>query len=54
MNAPAMTMPKVRDPVCGMSVDPEHAPAQGTYAGQVVCFCNKACQRKYEASHKPD
>jgi len=47
-------MAKVRDPVCGMTIDTERAPAQGTYVGHVVYFCHRACQRKYEVSHKPD
>jgi len=47
-------MGKARDPVCGMTVDTERAPARGTYGGQVVYFCNPACQRKYELTHKPD
>jgi len=47
-------MAKVRDPVCGMMVDTDRAPARGTYAGEVVYFCNAACQRKYEATHRQD
>jgi YHS domain-containing protein len=47
-------MKESRDPVCGMKVDPERAPARGTYAGQNVYFCSPVCQRKYEATHRPD
>jgi len=47
-------MPQVRDPVCGMMVDTERAACRGTYGGQPVYFCNPACQRRYEATHKPD
>jgi P-type Cu+ transporter len=47
-------MAQARDPVCGMTVDTERAPAQGTYAGQKVFFCSAGCRRKYEATHRPD
>lgn len=39
------------DPVCGMTVDMERAPAKDSYGGQTVYFCSKACQRKYETTH---
>jgi YHS domain-containing protein len=39
---------KVRDPVCGMTIDSEKAAAKGTYDGQTVYFCAVACQRRYE------
>lgn len=39
---------KVKDPVCGMSVDTERAPAQGTYDGQTVYFCAASCKVAYE------
>jgi YHS domain-containing protein len=42
---------KVKDPVCGMTVDSERAPARGTYEGQPVAFCSAACQATYERSH---
>jgi YHS domain-containing protein len=47
-------MAQARDPVCGMNVDTDRAPAQGTYAGQKVYFCSAGCRRKYELSHRPD
>ncbi len=47
-------MAKARDPVCGMTVDTERAPAHGAYGGEAVYFCCVACQRKYEATHRPD
>jgi YHS domain-containing protein len=37
-----------------MTVDTDRAAAQGTYGGTSVYFCSPACQRKYEASHRPD
>ncbi len=42
-------MTKVKDPVCGMTVETEKAPAQGTYDGKTVYFCAVTCQKKYEA-----
>jgi YHS domain-containing protein len=41
-------MAKAVDPVCGMTVDTERAPARGEYDGKTVYFCAVACQRKYE------
>ena len=43
---------KVKDPVCGMTVDSEKAPAKGTYQGQTVYFCNEGCRKTYEARLK--
>ena len=42
-------MAKAKDPVCGMTVDTERAPAQGVYDGQAVYFCNPGCKTKFEA-----
>ena len=39
---------KVKDPVCGMMVDTERAPAKGEYNGKMVYFCAKSCQATYE------
>lgn len=44
-------MAKMTDPICGMTVDSERAPAKGSYDGKVVYFCSARCQKKYEASH---
>jgi Cu+-exporting ATPase len=42
--------PSARDPVCGMSVNPE-APKGGSweYQGQRYCFCNPKCLAKFSA-----
>jgi P-type Cu+ transporter len=40
---------RVRDPVCGMSVDPATAKFHSVHAGQDVHFCSAGCQRKFEA-----
>ncbi len=42
---------KAKDPVCGMTVDTDKAPARGTYGGQMVYFCCEGCKRTYEKQH---
>ncbi|MFO0842283.1 MAG: heavy metal translocating P-type ATPase [Gemmataceae bacterium] len=39
----------VKDPVCGMDVDPGSAAAQSTHAGATYSFCSASCQRKFDA-----
>jgi Cu+-exporting ATPase len=46
-------MAKAKDPVCGMTVDTERAPAQGVYDGQPVYFCAAGCKAKFEAARAP-
>lgn len=41
-------MNQVKDPVCGMMVDPETAPAHTTYESQEVFFCSQECRRDFE------
>jgi YHS domain-containing protein len=41
-------MNQVKDPVCGMMVDPEIAPAHTTYESQEVFFCSHECRREFE------
>jgi Cu+-exporting ATPase len=41
--------PSAVDPVCGMTVDPAHAPASREYQGKTYYFCNPGCARKFEA-----
>ena len=38
----------VKDPVCGMSVDPHTAEYRGQHAGKVWYFCSSRCQSKFE------
>ena len=45
-------MAKAKDPICGMTVDTEKAPAKGTYDGKPVYFCNPSCQKAFEAKRK--
>src|SRR5262249_36064106 len=41
--------PSAADPVCGMTVDPAHAPASRTHQGKTYYFCNPGCAHKFEA-----
>jgi YHS domain-containing protein len=41
-------MNQVKDPVCGMMVDPETAPAHTTYEDQDVFFCSHECRKQFE------
>src|SRR5262245_46619798 len=40
----------VRDPVCGMNVDPESAPASTEHNGESFYFCCNHCLNKFEAN----
>src|SRR5205807_4120313 len=37
-----------RDPVCGMSVDPQRAAAKVAYAAKTYYFCAPGCARRFE------
>lgn len=39
----------VRDPVCGMLIDPESAVATREHAGQIFYFCSQDCVDKFDA-----
>lgn len=41
--------PKVKDPVCGMMVDPERTRHQAGYGGQTFHFCSARCREKFVA-----
>jgi P-type Cu+ transporter len=47
-------MAKVKDPVCGMEIDPGTAAGHGRYGGEVVYFCSTGCQKSYERTHARD
>lgn len=42
---------KVKDPVCGMMVDPARAAAKGVYSGETVYFCSGSCKASYDRQH---
>jgi YHS domain-containing protein len=37
------------DPVCGMSVEEDSAPATAEYKGVTYYFCNVNCKKDFEA-----
>ena len=41
--------PKVKDPVCGMMVDPERTGHQAGHGGQTFHFCSARCREKFVA-----
>jgi Cu+-exporting ATPase len=40
---------RVRDPVCGMVVDPQQAAGSAVYQGETYYFCSKGCAAKFQA-----
>ena len=40
----------VRDPVCGMEINPQNAAATIAYQGQTFYFCRVACQQQFDQS----
>ncbi len=46
---PAIGKLLVRDPVCGMDVDPKTAKHSTTHAGHTYYFCSAGCKTKFEA-----
>src|SRR5947208_4254004 len=43
------TPPKVKDPVCGMTVTPEKAAAKIEHAGNSSYFCSKGCAERFSS-----
>jgi P-type Cu+ transporter len=39
----------VKDPVCGMNVDPGTAPAKYNYKNSIYCFCSPRCRERFQA-----
>ncbi|HZQ08831.1 MAG TPA: YHS domain-containing protein [Anaerolineae bacterium] len=43
----------VKDPVCGMEIDPKDAYATREHAGKTFYFCSKSCVDQFDADpHK--
>ncbi len=38
----------VKDPVCGMDVDPNTAASKSEYKGQTYYFCSPGCKRDFD------
>ena len=38
----------VKDPVCGMDVDPKTAAGKSEYHGQTYFFCSPGCKRSFD------
>ena len=42
-------MSQVKDPVCGMWIEPDAAAGSSTYESQDVYFCSNQCKREFES-----
>ena len=38
----------VKDPVCGMMIDPKQAAGKSTYKGRTYYFCAPGCQQAFD------
>ena len=48
---PADQTPKlVKDPVCGMDVDPVKAAGKSEHKGKVYYFCSEHCKKRFDAN----
>jgi YHS domain-containing protein len=43
-------MSQVKDPVCGMMIEPRTAAGRATYQSHEVYFCSEQCRRQFEAA----
>ena len=50
MDASALTMDTVRDPVCGMTVDPSAGKPRHEHAGRTYHFCSEGCRARFAAA----
>jgi Cu+-exporting ATPase len=41
-------MPKEKDPVCGMEIEPETAAAKSEYEGKTYYFCAPGCKAAFD------
>jgi Cu+-exporting ATPase len=44
--------PTVKDPVCGMDIDPASDAPRSDYKGQTYYFCGSTCKEKFD--HQPE
>lgn len=47
---PAASMPRAKDPVCRMDVDPKTAADKSEYHGQTYYFCAVGCKKTFDTS----
>ncbi len=45
---PSQGTGSLKDPVCGMMVDPKTAPAKSEYKGQTYYFCAPGCKTSFD------
>jgi len=38
----------VKDPVCGMEIDPKTAAGQSEFKGQIYYFCSYGCKKAFD------
>jgi Cu+-exporting ATPase len=50
MSVTSKDVTKVRDPVCGMLIDPARAAGKFDFQGQTYYFCNPSCLKKFQAN----
>lgn len=50
MSKSAIAVQTVKDPVCGMSVNPDAAAGSTEYKGQMYYFCSEHCQHRFQNS----
>lgn len=43
---------KVKDPVCGMTIDRSSAKGKSEYEGKTYYFCSDGCKKKFDAEPK--
>ena len=41
---------RVKDPVCGMMIDPNTAAGKSEYQGKTYTFCNPGCKKTFDAN----
>ena len=50
---PTQSPATVRDPVCGMAIDPNEAAATRVAGGQTLYFCSERCVAQFDHEHQP-
>jgi len=48
--AASATVTTVKDPVCGMDIDPRTAAGKSEYMGKPYYFCSPGCKKTFDAS----